>query len=163
MAAIRSSVFSPKRAVRKLMSCSLRARIALSSSPSRDAISNGSWEASARRPMLSSAERRRSGSGSDNWNCTRAEPITRRTPPLGRDCVNPSEEAVVSSPVSTSVRARVSSVSMPIKNSRVSSFCQMLRSAHCSRKPDTCGSSEATRSSMRGPTELRDGFATSST
>ena len=31
--------------------------------------------------MLSKAERRRAGSGSDSWNCTSAVPITRRTPP----------------------------------------------------------------------------------
>ena len=87
IAAIRTASLGSNRMVSSRSSRSLRARSAGSVSVSMAARSAARCEASASRSIASSAVARAAGSGSFNWNCTRAAPIRPRMPELGLSCL----------------------------------------------------------------------------
>ena len=133
IAAIRSCVSVAKLADMKLASWVLRAFRASSTSPSIEVSKGANCAALGRRAIEATAVSRRDRSGSKSWNCTKAVPIKRRTPPLGLSCLKSDLGAVVVAWVSTSVSVRLSPAAVATK--KVPSLrCQMFFSDHCSKK-----------------------------
>ena len=157
IAAMRSFGLSANRAVRKLANWYLRALRTGSTSGSIDANSGASCAAFGRRAIEATADSRRVRLGSINWNCTKAVPIKRRTPPLGFNCVNSSLAPDDRACVSISIRANRPPETSPMKNTP-SLRSQTFLSDHCSRNVVTWGRSDAAIASSASLTVPRDGL-----